>query len=434
MRCQSEVSAGAWASRVCLYGLGLLLVVLSGCGDNGHLETAGSSGAGGHTSAGESSARLDDASLIEILQHPDMLMRVEKIAAHLQTLSPEDLEETRRLFESASFNRGDLEYTLFGEWWARFDAPAAQRWADLTMKARHPRVIASIVRAWAKQDPESAAASKRFMKVQAGAPIYRADLLDALIVGWFDSGKDGLEGFIQTLGGEDQTRALRSYARVRSTRDGLRETLEWSRRAEGFTEAEQRLLMAGALEVVAGQDPRLAAEYLEIARKDGVDTRTFIARIAGSWAEFDYKGAMRWLATAEDSPDRNRGVGRVAGEWVKDEPESLDTYLEENKGEKWLDQVRVMIARRAVKLNQYRPDWNKVMRDIDGIVQDDRRWSTRAWVLQRWFVVDEGAANAYLLGDSDLSDAMRARAREINPATRKEIEKAFNESALLRVD
>lgn len=446
MRSQSGFSDGKWAlvrpfgarasESICILVAGLLLtIVLSSCSENGSVEEGDrETGARSAASSGSTADRLDDATLLGILQHPDMLMRVEKIAAHLQTLEPAELAETRRVFESASFDRGDLEYTLFGEWWARFDAPAAQRWADITMKARHPRVIASIVRAWAKQDPEAAVASGRFSKVQAGAPIYRADLLDALVVGWFDSGKSGVEGFLQSLGGEDQARGLRTYARVRSIREGLQETLEWARRADGFTEPEQRLLTAGVLEVVAGQDPKLAAEYLEIAKADGVDTRTFVARVAGGWAEFDHQGALEWLETVEDGPDRNRGIARVAGVWVKEDQASLEAYLTENEGKGWLDQVRVLVARRTVNLSKFRPDWNAVMQGISGIVEDKKRWSTRAWVLQRWFAVDEAAAGAYLLGDSDLPEGFRGRAREISQAVRAEVESALDGSSPLRAD
>ncbi len=406
----------------------VLILALAGCSETGGDAFDGSE------SAPASSAQLDDARLLEILQHPDMLMRIEKIAAHLQTLSSEDLADTRKVFESASFDRGDLEYTLFGEWWARFDAPAAQSWADGNMTARHPRVIAAIVRAWARQDPEAAAASGRFLKVQPGAPLYRADLLDALVVGWFDSGKPGLEAFLHPLSNEDMARGMQSYARIRSIREGLRETLEWARIGEGFTEPEQRLLMAGALTVASMQDPKLAAEYLDIAKADGVDTRTFVSRIAGGWAEVDHEGAMEWLATIEAGPDRNRGLSSVASVWVRKDSPSLEAYLVENDGKEWLDQVRVLIARRTVNFSKFRPDWDAVMDRIDRIVGDQPRWAARTWVLQRWFVVDESSANAYLLGDSDLPEASRQRAREASRAMRLEIERALSESSPLLVN
>ncbi|MFK7897820.1 MAG: hypothetical protein AB8G23_18435 [Myxococcota bacterium] len=428
-----EPTAGGTARRLALALAPFVLLVFLGCGETG---SAGKQEAvGGHGSAGEqAAAHLDDATLLEILQHPDMLMRIEKIAAHLQTLGPDDVAETRKVFESASFDRGDLEYTLFGTWWASFDAPSAQTWADSQMQARHPRVIAAVVRAWAQQDPQGAADSKRFLKVQPGAPLYRADLLDALVVGWFDSGKPGLEDFIQTLGDEDMTRGLQSYARVRAIRDGHRETLEWARIGEGFTEPEQRLLMAGALTVTSMQKPKLAAEYLDIAKADGVDTRTFVSRIAGGWAEFDHEAAMRWLATQEPGPDRNRGMNRVAGVWVRKDRPSLEAYLVENAGKEWMDPVRVLLARRTVNFSKFRPDWNDVMSKVDVIVEDEPRWSARTWVLQRWFVVDEASANAYLLGDSDLPKKSRERARQSSPAIRNQIEKALENSSPLLVN
>lgn len=405
------------AAIVLTLALGLALALaLAGCGQG---DMGGQS-----PSQNEAGARLDDATLLEILQHPDMLMRIEKIAAHLQTIGPEELEQTRTLFESATFDRGDLEYTLFGEWWARFDAPAAQWWAEINMKARHPRVIASIVRAWAKQDPEAAVASGRFMKVQSGAPIYRGELLNAVIVGWFDSGKPGLEDFLHSLVGEDLPMGVDTYARVRVIRDGDRETLEWARIAEGFTEKEQRLMTAAALTVVAGQNPKLAAEYLEIANKDGVDTRTFIQRIASAWADFDHEGAIRWLATLEPGNDRNNGLRRVAGTWARKEPVTLEAYLAETKGQEWLDPVRSLAVKREINISKFRPDWDQIMARVDDVVGEQSRWVLRTWALQRWFAMDEPAANAYLLGDAELPEAFRARSRTASGAVRLQIEKA----------
>lgn len=405
----------------------VLIVAVTGCSR----DDQSASEAEGETAQ---AAHLDDATLLEMIQHPDMLMRVEKISAHLQTLGPEDLDATRKIFELAAHDRGDIEYTLFGEWWAGFDAPAAQAWADGAMRGRHPRVISAIVRRWAAQDPEAAVASKRFMKVQVGAPVYRAELLDALIVGWFESEKPGLEDFLQTLVGEDLARGLKTYARIRVIKYGARETLEWTRVGEGFTEPQHRLLTAGALTVVAGQEPQLAAEYLEFANRDGVDTATFVSRIAGGWAELDHEAAVRWLGTLEHSPDRNRGLTRAGGIWARKDPEGLASYLVENSGEKWLDPVRVLAIRRAVNKSRFRLDWTQAMESIDEVVDDRARWSVRAWVLQRWFIVDEAAANAYMLGDSDLPDDFRARARKSSPATRLEVEKALSNSSPLLVN
>jgi hypothetical protein len=81
----------------------------------------------------------------------------------------------------------------------------------------------------------------------------------------------------------------------------------------------------------------------------------------------------------------------------------------------------------------FRPDWDEVMARVDTVVSDQSRWALRAWVLQRWFVVDEPAANAYLLGDDELPDAFRARARAASPGTRAQIEKALSESSPLLV-
>ncbi|MCR9093583.1 MAG: hypothetical protein NXI30_05150 [bacterium] len=338
-----------------------------------------------------------DALLADVLTHDEALDRIAWVAMYLSEASPGELDRIRRTFENAALDRGDVEYALFGEWWAGFDPESAFGWAEATLRARHPRVISTIVRAWARQDPQTVAASGLLFEVAPGAPIYRIDLLDALVVGWFESGQPGLADFLGSLeDASDVTQGLRTYARVRTLRDGGTAALEWAWSTPEFESDQRRLLMAGALSVVAGQDPALAAIWLSQVEADGMDVRNFVPRIARNWADHDPTAAMDWLSTLRDTADRNSAVARVAGTWSRVDPPAMTRWIDAHGGESWVDPVRIQSIRRAVNTAGEHVDWNAMLRRTEAIVDSARRSVTILWVVRKWIGVDEPAARAWI--------------------------------------
>ena len=367
-----------------------------------------------------------DASLRDVLQHPDAFVRVQRVAQILQRSRPEQLEALRTEFETAARDRGDMEYALFGEWWARFDPAAALGFSENNLRTDNPNVSRAIVRAWARADPLGAAESGLLTDFSMMSTAFRTDLLDALVVGWFESGNPGLENWIAGLTqASDVARALKTYARLRVIRDGDEETLAWTRQ-ETFPPAKQRLLLAGALSVISFQNPQLAAGWLEVAEEDGTDTRTFMARIANGWGHHDPLQAIEWVSTFPDSDERSRAVRRVGHWWLRRDEEAALHWLETRGGEAWTDQLRFMSVRYHITHHDYRVDWPRQMERSEQIVNPNTSRGNLAWVLQRWLVADPSGAEAWLESHPDrLPEKHVERARGIAPKEREKIESAL---------
>jgi hypothetical protein len=265
-----------------------------------------------------------DASLAEALAHPDPLLRCGRVAQILQSATPKQLPEIQAEFERAPLAWGDLEYALFVGWWARFDPNAALSYAENDIRLDHPRVFADAMRAWGRRNPMEAVRSGWLVGVSMGSPGWRSEMVEALVTGWFESGDPGLEKWLQTeVEPNSVTSALRAYVRMRILRDGARETLEWARTAP-FPPTEQRLLLANAMNIAARMEPMAAVEYLAIAEKDGVDTRTFPARIARGWAQLDPRAAMEWLMKTDVDPvEQQRAVPDVVRIWLTRDEDTL---------------------------------------------------------------------------------------------------------------
>ncbi len=372
-----------------------------------------------------------DASLRDILQHPDSLERATRVAQILQRSGPERLETLRTAFEEAALDRGDIEYELFGDWWARFDPKAAFAFAESNLRTDHLGVGVAIARAWARTDPQGAVDSG-FLGHDPLSPGFqlvsgmRIELLDALVVGWFESGNPGLEEWIQGLTkASDISRALRTYARIRVIHNGDEETLAWTRQPT-FSPTKQRLLLAGALSVISRQNPQLAAGWMKIAEEDGVDIRTFMPRIAHGWARHQPLQALEWVGTFPDGPERTRSVARVGHAWLKQDEEAVARWLDTRVGEAWTDALRFSAVRFHVKHHDYRVDWPRLMERSEQIVGRDQSLGNLSWVLQRWLVADPPGAEAWIESHPDsLPEKSLERARGISPKERAEIESAL---------
>jgi len=338
-----------------------------------------------------------DATLRETLQHPDPLVRVQRVAQILQSATPDDLPEIRAEFERAPQAWGDLEYALFAGWWARFDPNQAMAYCENDVRADHPRVYADAMRSWGRMDPQGAVDSGWLGNINLNFPGWRAEMVEALVTGWFESGNPGLEEWIKT---EVETNsvvpALRAYVRLRVLRDGPRETLDWSRTAP-FEEEDQRVLFANALNAVARMDPKLAVEYLALAEKDGIDTRTFVARIARGWAHIDPNAAMEWVSTTNADPvERDRAVRDMAKIWlIKDAP-GFEAWLAERGEDPSTDSLRKQAIYHHVTTNDYRVDWLAQMKRASEFKDPEARKMEYLWLIQRWKAIDPEPANAWL--------------------------------------
>lgn len=409
---KARLAAPRPASTLALLGLTMILVL--GC------ERGDASG------GDEAGPTADLASLETILRDPDPLERARAVAVVLQQASPEDLEELLHVFQGAPQDKGDVEYALFAHWWAQFDPEAAFVFADSQLRTEHPRVILAIVRAWAHRDPLEALESGMLQGIEVRMPSLAPEFADALVVGWFESGRPGLEDWLRSQVHEPHFQSVvLTYARMRVLRDGEEETLQWTLESP-FDEPTQRLLLAGALSTISHQDPALAREWLAIAEEKGVDTVSFVPRIANSWAHHDPQAALEWVLTFPEDAQRNQAIINISRRWTRRDLDGMQAWLDQQDGSKWNDILRVGAIRAHIRRNDYMVDWPEMMARAGRIVEERRQQSLMTHVLQRWFVVAPEDAEAWVAANPDAlaADAVE-RARAIVDWEREEIERAL---------
>jgi len=178
------------------------------------------------------------------------------------------------------------------------------------------------------------------------------------------------------------------------------------------------------LTIIAFQDPKLASEWIPIAEADGIDTRTFASRIAGSWAHRDPLGAIAWIETLPPGDEREKALQRAGRRWNDDAPNEFASWLEEQGDDAWVDGFRQTSIHSAVYRAKAEPDWSELMRRADQIVDDKKRARQRVWVLQFWFAAQPAEADAWIDAHRDeMTEREIASAHELSMGDRRLLEK-----------
>lgn len=425
--CRGEQRPGRiWRATVCAFLVLLSGLVLAGC-EGGLSEDASSAPptrAEIATLHGEPLSA--ESSLREILQHPDLLERLQYVGAYLQRTPPERVEEVRHEFEGAALDQGDFAYAMFANWWARFDPVAAFVYADHDLRLEHPRVLLEVVRIWGYTDPKGAIESNLLAGRELHMPALRGQLVDALVVGWFQSGRPGLDDFVLGLtDASARINALKAWVRMRVLRDGAEETLEWTQQVPYHADIRRELL-AGAISIIAHQEPELAVAWYDRAKEAGVDVGTFIPRIANAWGHHKPREALEWVLTFPDDAERTRAIARVARRWLHRDEKDMLAWLEGKMGDPTTDLLRFQAIRFQIQQNDYRVDWKDLIEQAQQIVDEKRRVSLTLWVLQRWHVADQSGAQAWMDASPDaLPPVLMDRVTLIPEDEREQIESAL---------
>lgn len=365
--------------------------------------------------------------MTEVLAHPDVFERIQRVSQILQRATPEDLDELLMAFETAPLDKGGFEYGLFGHWWARFDPEAAFIYAESLLRTDHASVILQVVRAWAASDPIGAVESKMLYGLDLRSPGIRDFLVDVFVVSWYEAELPGLEEWVVS---QPDPRAiasgLRAYGRMKVLEVGPEAALEWSRTAD-FADADRRLLIAGMLNTIAHQYPELAVDWIEVAKEDGIDTRTFASRVARSWAHHEPEKALNWIRTqVEDDFNRKQALRQITKRWLRKDAEGMRKFLEGHVGEAWTDNLRNDSVRWYVTKNHYQIEWPLALENALASAQPASSHSLASWVMQRYFVADPDGAEAWLAKNPGrIPDDFIKRARNAGPELREKINYAL---------
>ncbi len=360
------------------------------------------------------------ATILEILDEPDRLDRTEKLipALHAVLELPGDKSEVFEAILSGLHRRNqDLDRILIQSAWARADAPTATKWAirrefvDIVRNA----IFDDGVYEWARQDPEAVIGDMDIIRFSSAG--WDKVMLRALVRGWFDSGKPGLEDFIRNLSrnGDDRQRAISEYIEIRLARDGAEPMIEWVKSLQG--NARYRAYAYSRLAAdIAKVDPARAIAWCEeiCDTKLGED---FPLWISSAWALSDGAGAMDWLLTLPDTVSARSGARASFRRFMKNSIEEASAWMDKRTEEERRNPILQGPVMMYSKSLSARKQFEKSIEWAGYLKDDDERERVLEIAARRWLRNDREGAEAWLK-DAPISEETKVRAHQDNPSPR----------------
>ena len=426
-RAQARVRLGSRATAAGLAMITSLILLPIGCDGSDATGTDAGSGQKEQSEAspsatsapagtdGESSgSRLD-----QVLETRDPFERARRLGALLPELGPEAVPEVKAVLDRFRLDLNAVDFDLLVRFWANHDPRAATIWTFKRASPHYKTAAAqTVIEIWASKDPAAALVAAENALRLSDEDVARAVQM-ALVRGWFQADREGLERYIYGLGsGLKRQRALFAYALTLAAEEGSEAVAHW---AESVSDEDGRYKMAvyrQTLAALAWGDPEAAARFcdthcdgpfggrlrivlIRTRIRDGADGAEILEWVAGTGtpAETEEQIEKRqhelWVAYAQWAfRDREEAV-----RWMREQIESdvPPAWIKSLYGE-FARQVSVDSPEEAIQWAQK-------------IEEAAERELSLVRIARRWRRQDEAAAEAWLQ-QSDLPERARQSARD----------------------
>ncbi|MEZ4331462.1 MAG: hypothetical protein R3F35_06895 [Myxococcota bacterium] len=355
----------------------------------------------------ETSGRPLDPSLLE---GPDLIERLARLAPVLASAAPSDLDALRTLVEAFTPGPQEAELILFADWWARHDPRSALTWAQRVERDTGLPISMGVFRAWARADPDAAlAAALATITARdprlAQAGTWQDPGVQAVIVGWDESGRPGLEQWIfETADPLERQGLMAHLARQRVAMRDAEAVWRWALDLPASIAKDMVPRVASA---VASRDPetavRLATPMIE--RRAFPDLP---GRIATRWARRDPASALRWLSGLPEGNVRRDAVLETARTWLSTDRVGFMGAMRAQVETipLWLEPALELYARALGR--EGRPE--EGLATASRLHDEHRRDYATTVLLRSWGHDDPQAAERWMEAH-DLSPDLRRRAR-----------------------
>jgi len=326
-----------------------------------------------------------------LLSEPGLIERTVGFAPVIAFARPELLEPLRERIEAMEPGRQNADLLLFGDWWARFDPEATDRWAKAYEDRHGLSVRPGVFRAWARRDPyvalEQAEKSSTWGDEQA---VWQNPNVSAVMKGWDESGRPGLRQWIFESDEIDRQALMQIWARERAAMMAPDAVWDWAERFPGTMRKEMLPAVAAALAARRPADAvRLATPYLEAG-----DTLGLLQRISTRWVKREPRATMDWISTTPEGRMRDNAVLEAARNWNTRDRKGFARYMEEHLDDfpEWLEPAFELYSRSLAA------DGSPVsgLAIAQRLRKQSRRDYNTTKILRHWLLLDRPAARSWI--------------------------------------
>jgi hypothetical protein len=362
-------------------------------------------------------ARPSVGSLAEALEDPDPYARARNLGALLPTLGADAVLEVQQALDEFRLDLGAVEFELLLRFWALQEPAEATAW---TFKRSSPlyRNAASrtVIEIWAAADPTAAVVAVESAVAEANEEVARVAQL-ALVQGWFQTDRPGLEAYIYGLGsGGKRQRSIYAYVLSLAAAEGSDAAIRWAEstpeddiryKREVYSQVASALVWADVPAAVRFCDAHCDGPYGRSLRNVLVRTRL---------RDGDYGGdVVEWVGRVPEGNEQQRANKRHSlwvayATWAYRDRESAIDWMAQKiaEAEEPPPWVRLLYGEYARQLAVDSPE--KAIQWAERVEDEGERELTLTRIARYWLTQDEEAAEAWL-SQSSLSERAREQAR-----------------------
>ena len=347
------------------------------------------------------------SSLEGILSDPDPLRRMRYLGEYLSGLGADDIAEALEIFEKAPRGgRNDEDFRNFMFAWGKIDGRAALDYALDNKDGRKVSYGASTATAaWAANDPH--AAEEYVAALKPGDT--KQSLHHGVVRGLAEIDLDAAA----ELAAENERSRARGWsldflARRYKEQGGIDAVRGWvdAMDESGENSMESYKLYANRLysNMLADQDPQLAAAYLaeriDMSYVDG----EMIGRVANKAFEDDPLARMDWLGNLPDGEKRGSGMAGAIDAWARTDANAAGQWLGAHEDSSEKDRMVESFSQRVSWEDpQSAVAWAAIIGDTG---RRERSLSRVAW---NWMRRDASSARAWVESSDLLPEETRQR-------------------------
>jgi hypothetical protein len=344
------------------------------------------------------------------LRDPDAFLRARRLAELLPTLGPEALPDIQETIRRRRRDMGEADFELVMRRWAELD-PAGAVARSLELEATRHRTVALhiAVETWAKADPEAA---REGIAEALQSPL--ADVAQtaqqALVRGWFQTDRPGLEAYIQSLGhGPLQLISLSRFALDLSQTEGADALIRWAEAIPESAPAYKHSAYSVVTAALISAHPDAVDAWCEAQCDSPYGGPAMRALVAEDRLNrgVDGESVIEWLALdTRGEAGRNSLVGAFR-RWARGDRDSALAWMQGKLAEGTAPWLPVLYDAYAQELSQTQPveaiEWTQHIAD-----ESDRE-DVIVGILTQWLSRDPEAAESWL-SQSSLPEQTRLRA------------------------
>jgi hypothetical protein len=396
------------------------LVLATGCADE--METDSTSASS--SSPGATASVPDDelaARIIELYAIEDRLKRTDMLVSILSDLKPgqgPSLAATLDALERVDTTNREFEAVLIVAGWSNIDPVAASHWVigNAREKVVRSEMLNESIYRWALQDPEGLLRDSYILPYHQGG--WDASSLRALVRGWYESGKPGLDDFVYGLPAQstDRQRAVSQLIATKLEHEGIEPVIEWATNEVRGEIAFKQYIYSRLAGDIAKTDPERAVAWCD----EVCDTelgKEIPLWLATSWVMNEGGKAMEWIVVRDAEVVSNRVGARAAYRrflltdkdaaiaWMEGTSEEMRTGYEGMQGPLYI----YVNEKSGLGFDEEALEWTKY------ITGKPQREELLVKIARRWLRRDPDAAERWL-ADAPLSQEQKDEAHT-NPKT-----------------